>query len=166
MKFVRCERASDDRVRIALNEQYVGVLRHQYWFKRYQYATSLVGVTAGADIQIVFRGREIEFGEKDPVESLGVMLLRMDDEVIEFSLLAFANNRRHFDDFRASSNQNGDFHRSSMRGFSTKCHYAWPAVAQGFAYRTAAPVQGVCGLSNCRYKMPESLRILEKAGQA
>jgi len=88
----------------------------------------------------------------------------MDDEVIEFSLLAFANNRRHLDDFRASSNENGDFHRSSMRGVSTKCLDAWPRGLRGFAYLQLRSFKAFAG--NCRYEMPESPLVLEEAGQA
>jgi hypothetical protein len=73
-------------------------------------------VTAGADIQIVFWGGKIQFQEEYPVELLGIMLLRVNDKVVELSLPAFANDRRHFYDFRASPDENGDFHLSSING--------------------------------------------------
>src|SRR5882757_7102091 len=80
-------------------------------------------MTAGADVQIVFRRGKIEFREEDPVELLGVMLFRMNDEVVELPVLAFANDRRHFYDFRASSDENGDFHVFSMSGSNMRTWY-------------------------------------------
>ncbi len=95
-----------DGVGVPLDEDDLRLLLDENLLDAGQDLSGLLGMSSGPDVEVVLRLRKFEILEERPVHLVGVVLPRVEDEVVEVSCFAFPDDRGHLDDLRPRSKHN------------------------------------------------------------
>ena len=109
-QLLRRERGGEHRVGVALDQDHVRVLARQHRLHPAHDRGDLIGLRAGADLEVEVGRREIQLAEEHSVHLERIVLAGVEQPIVDAARDAGAHDRRHLDDLGAGADLDRDLH--------------------------------------------------------